>query len=117
MSAVVSKKKISRKAGKPARGKSAPTSFATEDRICWARHKFQRWAECYSGMYEYQTKALVETPLMDEDDAVFGREEFALVPTRDLYSYRVSIEEAREMLDHMEEQLEAALAAREAEGN
>ncbi len=89
-----------------------------EDNVYRARSKFERWVECYSGIYEYHCRPLVAVAGdSDEDDnAVFTAEEFALVPTRDLYNYELSLEEAREMLDDMQEQLDAAIAARQAEG-
>lgn len=86
-----------------------------EDSVFRARQKFERWAQSISGLYDYQYVPLVAPP-DDSGDGVLEADEFSLVPTRDLENYRHSFVEAREMLDHMEEQLDAALAAREAEG-
>ncbi len=89
-----------------------------EDAIYRARQKFEKWAECYSGIYEYPFRPLVNAPGDDDDDdcAVFNADEFALVPKRDLDNYAFAIDEAREMLDYMQEQLDAAIEARQAAG-
>ena len=98
--------------------KKAPTPEGQEDAVYRARSKFERWVECYSGIYQYQFMPLVNASAGDDegDNAVFSAEEFALIPTRDLCNYELSIEEAREMLDHMQEQLDAAVEARQAAG-
>jgi len=93
-----------------------PTPEATEDAVYRARSKFERWVECYSGVYEFGFRPLVEAPNSDDEDAVFEADEFALVPTRDLENYWVSIEEAQEMLAHMLQELDAAIEARKAAG-
>ncbi len=113
------KKRVGKTPGSKVRNrKEAPKPEGQEDAVYRARSKFERWVECYSGIYQYQFMPLVNSSGGDDEDdnAVFSAEEFALVPMRDLCNYELSIEEAREMLDHMQEQLDAAVEARQAAG-
>ena len=105
--------------GKP-RGLPSPEELATEelatrdDAIFRARLKLREWLGPLLGMCQYDWLNLV-TPFDSGDESIFEPDEFALVPTRDLENYRESFNEAREYLDHMEQQWAEAFAARRAE--
>lgn len=116
MSRLVKKSDSSTLAPSPKKGRESASRAkeARQEKAFYARKKFERWAESTAGLYEYQFVPLVAPP-DDSEEGVFEAAEFALLPTSVLANYRHSFDEAREMLDHMEEQLEAALAAREAE--
>jgi hypothetical protein len=87
-----------------------------EDAIFAARLKFEGWVSALNGLFTPDRLADLVTPPDSDDEGIFESDEFALLPTRDLENYRHSFDEAREYLDHMEEQIEKAIAAREAEG-
>ena len=87
-----------------------------EDAIFAARLKFEGWVSALNGLFTPDRLADLVTPTDGDDEGIFEPDEFALVPTRDLENYRNSFDEAREYLDHMEEQIEKAIAARNAEG-
>ena len=87
-----------------------------EDAIFAARLKFEKWVSALNGLLTPDPFADLVTPADSDDEGIFEADEFALVPTRDLENYRNSLDEAREYLDHLEDQIEKAIAAREAEG-
>jgi hypothetical protein len=87
-----------------------------EDAIFSARLKFDEWASAMDGLFRRRGFADLVTPTDGDDEGIFEPDEFALVPTRDLENYRGSFVEAKERLEHMEEQPLTAIAAREAEG-
>lgn len=87
-----------------------------EERVFQARAKYDRWARSlFAGVWENANATLVSPP--DEDDAgLFEREEFDLLPTRDLEEYRLCFDDAIETLQSLSDELEEALAARYAAG-
>ena len=87
-----------------------------EDAIFAARLKFKEWVRALDELFTPDRFADLVPPPDSDDEGIFESDEFALLPTRDLENYRNSFDEAREYLDHMEEQIEKAIAAREAEG-
>jgi len=87
-----------------------------EDAILAARLKFEEWVSALNGLFTPDPFADLVTPADSDDEGIFESDEFALVPIQDLENYRHSFDEARCHLDHMEEQLLRAIAAREAEG-
>ena len=100
--------------GKP-RGLPSPEELATrDDAIFRARLKLREWLRPLLGMCQYDWLYLA-TPTDSDDESFFEPGEFALVPTWDLDNYSACFNEAREYLDHMEEQWEGAVAARRAE--
>ena len=105
--------------GKP-RGLPSPEELATEelaprdDAIFHARLKLRVWLRPLLGMCQYDWLYLA-TPTDSDDESFFEPDEFALVPTWDLDNYSACFNDAREHLDHMEEQWEGAVAARRAE--
>ena len=105
--------------GKP-RGLPSPEELATEelatrdDAIFHARLKLRVWLRPLLGMCQYDWLYLA-TPTDSDDESFFEPDEFALGPTRDLENYRESFNEAREYLDHMEQQWAEAFAARRSE--
>ena len=97
------------------RGLPSSEELATRnDAIFLARLKFKEWLGPLMGMCQYDWLNLV-TPFDSGDESIFEPDEFALVPTRDLENYRESFNEAREYLDHMEQQWAEAFAARRSE--
>ena len=88
-----------------------------EDRVFEIRNKFRRWACSADGLYRYEYQPLLHVYSDDEEEGieeegVLEPEEFSLVPMRDLREALVELGSFREMLDHMEQTLEAAMDTR-----
>jgi hypothetical protein len=101
------------------RSEPSPEELARrhEDRVFEIRDKFRRWAWSADGLYRHEYQPLLHVYSDDEEEGLeeeglLDPEEFALVPMRDLRDALLQLGSFREMLDHMEQTLEAAMDTR-----
>jgi hypothetical protein len=101
------------------RSEPSPEELARrhEDRVFEIRDKFRRWAWSADGLYRHEYQPLLHVYSDDEEEGLeeeglLEPEEFSLVPMRDLRDALLQLGSFREMLDHMEQTLEAAMDTR-----
>lgn len=89
-------------------------SFERQRAVLDAREKLSRWLHPVSDLHRYRRIPLVDAP-DGGGEGLFSEDEFDLVSTLELEWYREACDGAREMLDHISEQIQVALRARNGE--